>query len=42
MRALLDGFVGMGCVSADAKVFEISGPVGRTRHELRLWLLAGA
>jgi hypothetical protein len=41
MHAMLDGFIGMGCVSADARIIEINGPIGRMRQELRVWLLAG-
>lgn len=41
MRAMLEGFVDMGCVDADAHVVEINGPIGRMRHQLRQWLLAG-
>jgi hypothetical protein len=39
MRAMLEGFIDMGCVSADARIVEINGPIGRMRCELRLWLL---
>ena len=39
MRAMLEGFIDMGCVSADARIVEINGPIGRMRRELRLWLL---
>jgi hypothetical protein len=42
MRGMLTGFIRMGCVSADANIVEINGPIGRMRRELRLWLLAGA
>ncbi len=41
MRAMLDGFIRMACVDADAHIVEINGPIGRMRQELRLWLLAG-
>jgi hypothetical protein len=40
MRAMLEGFVDMGCVDANAHVVEINGPIGRMRRELRRWLLA--
>jgi hypothetical protein len=42
MRARLAGFIDMGCVSADARIVEINGPIGRMRRELRLWLLGRA
>jgi hypothetical protein len=42
MRAMLEGFINMGCVSADARIVEINGPIGRMRRELRLWLLGRA
>jgi hypothetical protein len=42
MRAMLAGFIDMGCVSADARIVEINGPIGRMRRELRLWLLGRA
>jgi hypothetical protein len=42
MRAMLDGFIDMGCISADARIVEINGPIGRMRRELRLWLLGRA
>jgi hypothetical protein len=42
MRAMLEGFVDMGCVDADAHVVEINRPIGRMRRELRRWLLGGA
>jgi hypothetical protein len=42
MRAMLDGFIDMGCVSVDARIVEINGPIGRMRRELRLWLLGRA
>jgi len=41
-RAMLAGFIDMGCVSADARIVEINGPIGRLRRELRLWLLGRA
>ena len=40
MRAMLDGFIKMGCVLPSARVTEINGPIGRMRQGLRLWLLA--
>jgi hypothetical protein len=40
MRAMLEGFIGMGCVSGDAHIVEINEAIGRMRQELRLWLLA--
>ena len=39
MRAMLEGFIDMGCVSADARIVEINGPIGRMRRELRLCCL---
>jgi hypothetical protein len=41
MHALLEGFIDMRCVSADARIVEINGPIGRMRQELRRWLLVG-
>lgn len=38
MRALLAGFVGMGCVLPDARIAEINGPIGVMRRRLRAWL----
>jgi hypothetical protein len=32
MRAMLEGFIGMGCVSTDAHIVEINGPIGRMRQ----------
>jgi hypothetical protein len=36
MRAWLKGFIDMGCVSSNAHIIEINGPIGRMRHELRV------
>jgi hypothetical protein len=41
MRAWLKGFIDMRYVSSNARIVEINGPIGRMRHELRLWLSAG-
>jgi hypothetical protein len=41
MRALLNGFIEMGCVTADAKIVEINEPIGHMRRQLKLWLLTG-
>ncbi len=38
MRALLGGFVAMGCIEADAHVTEINGAIGVMRRQLRIWL----
>jgi hypothetical protein len=40
MRALLEGFIGMGCVNSDARITEINSSIGLMRRQLRLWLLA--
>jgi hypothetical protein len=40
MRALVKGFIDMGCVSTNAQIVEINGPIGRMRQQLRRWLLA--
>jgi hypothetical protein len=40
MRAFVEGFRAMGCVTTEACVVEINGPIGRMRQELRAWLTA--
>ncbi|WP_454010808.1 hypothetical protein [Aquamicrobium terrae] len=39
MSAMVAGFQRMGCVATDASVATINGPIGRTRQDLRRWLL---
>ena len=41
MRALLVGFTDMRCVTADARITVINGPIGLMRKHLRAWLLQG-
>lgn len=38
MRAMLGGFRDMRCVTPDATLTEINGPIGIMRRRLRAWL----
>ncbi|MGE3874865.1 MAG: hypothetical protein AB7F74_18085 [Parvibaculaceae bacterium] len=38
MRAFVAGFQGMGCVAEDARVIEISAPIGIMRQRMAVWL----
>ena len=39
MRALLEGFRAMGAIEPEARIVEISWPIGLMRQNLRAWLL---